>query len=62
MALLSEMRERGYHVIHTQPHVYCKVFEDNTGALELEEQISDIETKALPQNSFCKHCKAICGQ
>jgi hypothetical protein len=98
MALLSEMRERGYHVIHTQPHVYCKVFEDNTGALELarlpklrprtkhincvyhhfrehvrqglikvypissEEQISDIQTKALPQNSFCKHRKAICGE
>jgi hypothetical protein len=87
MELLSEMRELGSQVIHTKPYIYCKDFEDNTGALELarlpklrphtkhincvwhhfwehvrkglikiypissEEQISDIETKALPQNA-----------
>ncbi len=35
MNLLQEMRERDYQVICTEPHVYCKVFEDNSGALEL---------------------------
>jgi len=34
MNLLQEMRERDYQVICTEPHVYCKVFEDNSGALE----------------------------
>jgi hypothetical protein len=35
MNLLQEMRERDYQVICTKPHVYCKVFQDNLGALEL---------------------------
>ncbi len=35
MNLLQEMREQDFQVICTKPHVYCKVFEDNSGALEL---------------------------
>jgi hypothetical protein len=35
MNLLQEMREQDYQVICTKPHVYCKVFEDNSGAIEL---------------------------
>ena len=35
MELLQEMRELGHPVICTEPAVYCKVFEDNSGALEL---------------------------
>ena len=35
MELLREMRELGHPVICTEPVVYCKVFEDNSGALEL---------------------------
>ena len=35
MGLLQEMRERGFKVLCTDPYVYCKVFEDNSGALEL---------------------------
>jgi hypothetical protein len=35
MFLLDKMRDRGFQVICTSPHVYCKVFEDNSGALEL---------------------------
>jgi hypothetical protein len=36
MELLVEMRERGHHVIcEKKPVVYCKVFEDNSGALQL---------------------------
>jgi hypothetical protein len=32
---LQEMRKRDFMVICTKPYVYCKVFEDNSGALEL---------------------------
>jgi hypothetical protein len=35
MNLLEEMREQDFQVICTESHVYCKVFEDNSRALEL---------------------------
>jgi hypothetical protein len=35
MDLMNEIRERNFKVICTQPTVYCKVFKDNSGALEL---------------------------
>jgi hypothetical protein len=35
MGLIKEMRERNIPVICTKPYVYCKVFEDNSGSLEL---------------------------
>eukprot|EP00804_Cyclotella_cryptica_P006041 CCRYP_000280-RB/>CCRYP_000280-RB protein AED:0.42 eAED:0.42 QI:0/-1/0/1/-1/1/1/0/109 len=35
MELIKEMRERKFDIVNTQPYVYCKVFEDNSGALEL---------------------------
>ncbi len=35
MNLLQEMREQNFKIICVEPYVYCKVFEDNTGALEL---------------------------
>ena len=35
MSLVQEMREKGFKVLCNEPHVYCKVFEDNSGALEL---------------------------
>ncbi len=35
MGLLQEMREQNVNVLCTEPYVYCKVFEDNSGALEL---------------------------
>jgi hypothetical protein len=35
MNLIQEMKEKGFQVICTLPNVYCKVFEDNSGALEL---------------------------
>ncbi len=34
MFLIQEMKEKGFQVICTQPYIYCKVFEDNSGALE----------------------------
>ena len=35
MQLIDEMREHKFQIICTQTVVYCKVFEDNSGALEL---------------------------
>jgi hypothetical protein len=35
MNLIGEMKNKGFQVICTQPYVYCTVFEDNSGALEL---------------------------
>ncbi len=35
MNLLQEMREREFQVICNEPYVYCEVFEDNSGTLEL---------------------------
>ncbi|KAL7475305.1 LOW QUALITY PROTEIN: hypothetical protein ACHAW6_001227 [Cyclotella cf. meneghiniana] len=37
MELIKKMRERKFDIINTQPYVYCKVFEDNSGALELAQ-------------------------
>ena len=35
MQLLQEIRDRGYNVKNSIPKVTCKLFEDNSGALEL---------------------------
>ena len=35
MHLLEEMKQQGFKVYSTTPTVYCKCFEDNSGALEL---------------------------
>ena len=35
MFLIQEMMEKGFQVICTKPYIYCKVFKDNSGALEL---------------------------
>ena len=35
MSLLGEMREHNFKIISLQPRLYCKAFEDNSGALEL---------------------------
>ena len=35
MELVAEVRAKGFPVLCSEPYVYCKVFEDNSGALEL---------------------------
>ncbi len=35
MFLVQEICKKGFQVICPKPYVYCKVFEDNSGALEL---------------------------
>jgi hypothetical protein len=90
MQFLEELKTHGFDVFSTEPKVYCKAFEDNSGALELarlpkmrprtkhinlkyhhfrehvrlgkifiypistHDQLADIFTKPLPQNTFIK--------
>jgi hypothetical protein len=35
MHLVKEMKGQGFPALCTEPYVYCKVFKDNSGALEL---------------------------
>ena len=35
MELMDELKDRGYELISTEPKVYCKAFEDNSGALKI---------------------------
>ncbi len=35
MFLIQEIKAKGFQVICIKPYVYCKVFEDNSGALEI---------------------------
>ncbi len=60
MNLLQEMRERDFQVICTKPHVYCKVFEDNSGALELT-RLPKLRPRTKHINAcyhhFCKHVR-----
>ena len=37
MFLIQEIKEKGFQVIANIPHVYCKAFEDNSGALKLAQ-------------------------
>jgi hypothetical protein len=58
MNLLQKMREQHFKVIFIKSYVYCKVFEDNAGALELTRL-----PKLCPRTKhmyvcyhhFCKH-------
>ncbi len=60
MNLLEEMREQDSQVICTKPHVYCKVFEDNSGALELT-MLPKLHPRTKHINvcyhHFCKHVR-----
>jgi hypothetical protein len=35
MFLIQEMKDKSFQVICTKSYIYCRVFEDNSGALEL---------------------------
>jgi hypothetical protein len=60
MNLLQEMREQDFKVICIEPYVYCKVFEDSSGPLELA-----MLPKLCPRTKhinvcyhhFCKHVR-----
>ncbi len=60
MNLLQEMREQDYQVICTKPHVYCKVFEDDSGALELA-RLPKLRPRTKHINvcyhHFCEHVR-----
>jgi hypothetical protein len=58
MGLLQEMWEQDFKVLCTKPYVYCKVFEDNSGALELA-RLPKLHPRIKHINvcyhHFCKH-------
>jgi hypothetical protein len=60
MNLLQEMREQNFKAICIEPYVYCKVFEDNTGALELA-RLPKLRPRTKHINvcyhHFCKHAQ-----
>jgi hypothetical protein len=58
MNLLQEMGEQNFKVICIKPYVYCKVFEDNAGALELAKLLKLCPRTKLINvcyHHFCKH-------
>jgi hypothetical protein len=58
MELLQEMREQDFKVLCTEPYVYCKVCEDNSGALELARLPKlRLRTKHINvcYHHFCEH-------
>ena len=98
MELMDELKDRGYDLISTEPIVYCKAFEDNSGALEIarlpkmrprtkainviyhhfreyvrlgmiaiypistHDQVANMFTKPLTQNTFVKHRVKVCSR
>jgi hypothetical protein len=76
MNLLNEMKSFGIPISKTTPTVFCKLFEDNAGAIHLAkvpkmrprtrhidtlEQPADLLTKPLDLSSFIKFRTAIMG-
>ncbi len=60
MNLLQEMREQDFKVICTESYVYCKVFKDNSGTLELA-RLPKLHPRTKHINicyhHFCKHVR-----
>jgi hypothetical protein len=60
MGLLQEMREQDFKVCCTKPYIYCKVFEDNSGALELA-RFPNLHPRTKHINvcyhNFCEHVR-----
>jgi hypothetical protein len=58
MNLQQEMREQIFKVVCIKPYIYCKVFEDNAGALELA-RLPKLRPRTKHINvcyhHFCKH-------
>jgi hypothetical protein len=60
MFLVQEICKKGFQVICTKPYAYCKVFEDNSGALELARLPKLCPcTKHINvcYHHFCKHVR-----
>jgi hypothetical protein len=60
MFLVKEICKKSFQVICTKPYVYCKVFEDNSGALELARLLKLHPcTKHINvyYHHFCKHLR-----
>jgi hypothetical protein len=63
MNLIQEICKKGFEVVCTEPYVYCKVFEDNSSALELA-RLPKLRPRTKHINicyhHFCEHvCKGL---
>jgi hypothetical protein len=60
MNLIQKMQEKQFQVICTQPYIYCKVFENNSGALELA-RLPKLRPRTKHINvcyhHFCEHVR-----
>ncbi len=60
MLLIQEVQEKEFPVICTKPYIYCKVYEDNSSALELA-RLSKLcpRTKHINvyYHHFCEHVR-----
>jgi hypothetical protein len=54
MFLLNEIKTRGFTVIPTIPNVFCKVFEDNSGALDFA-RLPKLHPRTKHINTCCHH-------
>jgi hypothetical protein len=63
MNLLQQMREQNFKVICIETYVYCKMFEDNAGSLEivrLPKLCPRTKHINVCYHHFCKHmCKGL---
>jgi hypothetical protein len=60
MFLVQEICKKGFQVICSKPYLYCKAFEDNSGALELTRLLKLCPcTKHINvcSHHFCKHIR-----
>ncbi len=60
MFLVQEICKKGFQVICTKPYIYCKVFEDNSGALELarlQKLCPCTKHINVCYHHFCKHVR-----
>ncbi len=60
MFLVQEICKKGFQVIYTKPYIYCKVFEDNSGALELSRHPKlrpRIKHINVFYHHFCEHIR-----
>jgi hypothetical protein len=58
--LIDEIKDKGFDVICSQPYVYCKVFEGNSGALEsacLPKLCPRAKHINVCYHDFCEHVR-----
>ncbi len=62
MELIKEIMEQKFDMVNAQPHVYCKVFEDNSDTLELARlpRLRPCTNRGCNIKYSCKERKCTC--